>query len=144
MKKDTTPSTQSRKLSISVPEDVIRQIDAQVKRQQAGSRSAVITEVLRASFTDERARRGRHPVAGVLSIVYDHHSRNLQQQLTRIQHDFGPAIVSTMHVHLDHHRCLESLAVRGRMDRIQTLADRLRNIRGILRVQLAIGAVEEK
>ena len=69
--------------------------------------------------------------AGVLSLIYDHHVRDLSRKLTERQHDAHGLIVTTLHVHLDHHNCLEILVLKGKAGELRELADQLRSIRGV-------------
>jgi CopG family nickel-responsive transcriptional regulator len=70
-------------------------------------------------------------VIGAITLVYDHHKRELVNKLTDIQHDFQGAIISTQHIHLDHDNCLEIIAARGKPDEIKNLADTLRSAKGV-------------
>ena len=67
----------------------------------------------------------------VLSLIYDHHVRDLSRKLTERQHDAHGLIVTTLHVHLDHHNCLEILVLKGKAGELRELADQLRSIRGV-------------
>ena len=70
-------------------------------------------------------------VAGTITIIYDHHQRELATKLMDIQHDHGKNIISTQHIHLDHHNCMEIIAVRGSAKEAQKLADMLKAVRGV-------------
>ena len=79
---------------------------------------------------------GIESVADVLTearaVSVDHHVRELTERLTEIQHDHGEVIIASMHVHLDHHHCLEVIAARGPAREIKAMADRLIGARGVL------------
>ena len=75
-------------------------------------------------------------VAGAITMTYDHHQRDLANTLMDIQHDYSEAIVSTQHIHLDHHNCLEIVAVRGKARDVHGLSDKLRARRGVKHVTL--------
>ena len=68
---------------------------------------------------------------GTVTIVYDHHLRDLTRKLTALQHDFHKVILSAMHVHLDHDNCLEVLVVRGPGKTVREVADRLISTKGV-------------
>lgn len=76
--------------------------------------------------------------AGAVTLVYDHHKPHLQESLTGIQHKHRETIVSTLHVHLDHHNCLEVLVVRGKASAIKAIADRLIGAKGVKHGKLSI------
>ena len=69
--------------------------------------------------------------AGTLTLVYDHHKNDLARKLTRMQHDDHDIIITTLHVHLDHHNCLEVLVLKGDAGRVRALADRLVSCKGV-------------
>ena len=134
------PAAPCRRLTLSRPADVASAVDALAARKGAASRSSLVADLLRAAATDEDALSPSARVAGAIVLFYDHHARGLQERLTAIQHDAGDIVLSVLHVHLDHHHCLEILAVRGRTDAIRRTADQLEAVRGVLRAQLCITA----
>ena len=67
-----------------------------------------------------------------ITLVYDHHVRELSERLTEIQHQFGEMVISTLHVHVDHHHCMEVIAARGGAEKLKLMADRLIGARGVL------------
>jgi CopG family nickel-responsive transcriptional regulator len=77
---------------------------------------------------------------GVITLVYDHHQHQLQEKVTEVQHGKHHHIVSTTHVHMDHHNCLEVIIVRGKALEVQDLADRLFALRGIRDGHLAMSS----
>jgi len=75
---------------------------------------------------------------GTVTLVYDHHKPHVQETLTELQHDHLHTIISALHVHLDHHNCLEVLVVRGKASALQALADRVIGAKGVKHGKLAI------
>jgi CopG family nickel-responsive transcriptional regulator len=94
------------------------------------TRSEILRDLVRAAVVRAQVSRGV-PAFGALTLVYDHHVRDLTERLTDIQHDLGDRVRSTLHVHLDHDHCLEVIIMRGRSDELQRLADRLLATRGV-------------
>ncbi len=131
------------RLSLSIPHELAAALDKLVAEKGAPSRSALVTDLVRAEVVERRARRGKQEIAGAITLVYDHHARNLQAKLTDIQHDSEGLIVSVMHVHLTHD-CLEVLVVRGPADKVRELADRLAAVRGVKHGKLTITATEHE
>lgn len=132
------------RLSLSLPNGLAAELDGLVAEKGAASRSALVADLVRAEVVEHRSRRGKQEIAGAITLVYDHHARNLQAKLTDLQHDSEGLIVSVMHVHLGHHDCLEVLVVRGAADKVRTLADRLAAVRGVKHGQLTITTTEHK
>jgi CopG family transcriptional regulator, nickel-responsive regulator len=77
-------------------------------------------------------------VAGTITLVYDHHRPNVQECLTDLQHKHLEMIISTVHVHLDHHNCLEVLVVRGKASVVKGIAEHLIAVRGVKHGKLTI------
>jgi len=79
-------------------------------------------------------------VVGTITLIYDHHARNLADRLTDLQHHHHEAVLATTHVHLDAHRCAEMILVRGRAAEIREIADLLRGQKGVLHASLSFGS----
>ncbi len=137
---DTEPG--ATRLSLSLPNGLAAELDRLVAEKAAASRSALVAELVRDAVVEHRSRRGKQEIAGTITLVYDHHARNLQAKLTDIQHDCEGLIVSVMHVHLSHHDCLEVLVVRGPADQVRNLADQLAAVRGVKHGKLTITTTE--
>ena len=80
-------------------------------------------------------------VSGALMIVYKHHIRELSEKLTEIQHDLGDAVVSALHVHLDHDHCLEVIVMRGQATLLKEASDRILATRGVVHGRLTLTSV---
>ena len=94
------------------------------------SRSELLRDLVRAEVVRSQVARGA-PAVATLTIVYDHHVRELTEKLTQFQHDLGDRVRSTLHVHLDARRCMEVIVMRGRSDELQRVADQLLATRGV-------------
>lgn len=102
-----------------------------VVQARGGSRSEAFRDLARAEVTRSEVRKGAEAI-GTLTIVYDHHVRELNDRLTEMQHELGDQVRATTHVHLDHHRCLEVIILRGRADQLQAISDRIIGTRGVI------------
>ena len=131
------------RFSIAVPADLLTAFDAQLARAGGTTnRSEAIRDLIRASLVQDELRSPEAWVIGSLTMIYDHHTGDLTRRLDEIQHDYTSEIVSTMHVHLDHHNCLEILALKGRGERVYELADKLLGLRGVTHGELTCAATE--
>ncbi len=120
------------RFSVTAPDDLLRRFDEQIARRgDVANRSEAVRDLIRASIAKEQMRTPDEHVIGSLTMIYDHHTGDLTRRLDEVQHDYTDEIVSTMHVHLDHHNCLEILALKGRGERVYELADRLLGLRGV-------------
>ena len=124
-------------------EDLLRAFDEQIKRRgDNANRSEAIRDLIRASLVEDAQRTPDAQVIGSLTMIYDHHTGDLTRRLDEVQHDYTDEIVSTMHVHLDHHNCLEILALKGRGERVYELADKLLGLRGVSHGELTCAATD--
>jgi CopG family nickel-responsive transcriptional regulator len=82
-------------------------------------------------------------VAGVIVMTYNHHKRELVSKMLDIQHDFQELVISTQHIHLTHHNCLEIIATKGKAVRIEELASKLKALVGVKHVNLSISSAED-
>jgi CopG family nickel-responsive transcriptional regulator len=94
------------------------------------TRSEILRDLVRAEVVRAQVPKGV-PAHAALTLVYDHHVRDLTERLTEIQHDLGDHVRSTLHVHLDHDHCLEVIVMRGRSDELQRVAEKLLATRGV-------------
>ncbi len=144
MAPNNSGSSELTRFSIAVPEDLLRAFDARIARRgDAANRSEAIRDLIRASLVKEDERTPDAEVIGSLTMIYDHHTGDLTRRLDEVQHDYALEIVSTMHVHLDHHNCLEILALKGRGERVYELADRLLGLRGVHHGELTCAATDQ-
>ncbi|WP_126444820.1 nickel-responsive transcriptional regulator NikR [Sulfuricystis multivorans] len=130
------------RITISLDETLAREFDALIARRGYRNRSEAIRDLLREQL--EAARQGvetGHCVAN-LSYVYNHHARDLAERLTGLQHAHHDLTVATMHAHLDHDNCLESVILRGPTASVRAFADRLIAERGVRHGQVNLVSVE--
>lgn len=109
---------------------LLDEFDALVEKKGYANRSEALRDLVRREL-DQAAWRSGKPAVATITLIYDHHVRELTEKLTEIQHDFGDRIVSALHVHLDHDHCLEVIAARGPARELEELADRLTNTKGV-------------
>ena len=128
-----------KRFSISLEDNLLDIFDKHIKDRSYNNRSEAIRDLIRKAFVKTEWEADK-PVMGVISLVYDHHQHKLQEKVTEVQHDYHHHIVSTTHVHMDHHNCLEVIIVKGKAREVQDLADRLIALRGIRDGNLAMSS----
>ena len=99
-------------------------------RERGCTRSELFRDLARAEVGRAKVRKGVDAVAS-LTIVYDHHVRDLSEKLTELQHELGDQVRATLHVHLSHDLCLEVIVMRGRSDELHTIANKILATRGV-------------
>jgi CopG family nickel-responsive transcriptional regulator len=121
-----------------MPDELVNALDAMVESKGYPNRSQAIADMVREQLVSHYSHKENESVAGTITLVYDHHKRNIQTLLTDIQHDHNDLIVATMHVHLDHDNCLEVLVVRGKAKAIEKIANELLTAKGVKQGKLTI------
>jgi CopG family nickel-responsive transcriptional regulator len=133
MKKET-----AARFTISLPPTLLKQLDGMAHEKGYDNRSLAVADMIRDRLIEHRQKSGSEDIAGTITLVYDHHKPHLQASLTDIQHDHHDAILSTVHVHLDHHNCLEVLLVRGKARIVRKIADELIAAKGVKHGKLTV------
>jgi CopG family nickel-responsive transcriptional regulator len=133
MKKET-----ATRFSVSLPPTLLDQLDAMTGEKGYDNRSLAIADMIRAQLVEHRQKSDSGEIAGTITLVYDHHKMHVQETLTDIQHDHHEVILSTVHVHLDHHNCLEVLIMRGKASVIRKIADELIAAKGVKHGKLTV------
>ena len=136
------PETVTR-YSITVPRPLMEAFDERIQDRQYANRSEAIRDLLRDALVEERWGRDDALVMGTLTVVYDHHQRELSRKLTHLQHDAHDMVVCTTHVHLDHRHCLEVIVLRGPAAHVRDVADAIIGTRGVIHGKLVSTAVED-
>ena len=112
--------------------DLLARFDQLVGERGYASRSEAIRDLVRKELVATEWDDPNEEVVGTVSIVYEHHEHHLSDVLADLQHLHHRAIVSTTHVHLDAHNCLEVIIVRGRSNLVKRLAEKLISTKGVL------------
>lgn len=127
------------RFGVSLDKDLLDKFDRLIERKNYTNRSEAFRDLIRQELVKKEWEAGEE-IAGTITIIYDHHQRELVTKLMDIQHDHGTNIISTQHIHLDHHNCLEIIAVRGNAKEAQALADTMRSVKGVKHVTLGMSS----
>jgi len=131
------------RFSVSVDSDLLKSFFGMARKHGWRNRSEALRNVMRAALVRDEWQ-GNAEIVGTVTIVYDHHRRELTERLTSIQHDHHDAVLATTHIHLDHDNCLEMIAVRGRAMKVQAIADALIGTRGVKHGKLTAATTGRK
>lgn len=126
------------RFGVSLNSDLLEQFDQLCEERSYPNRSEAIRDLIRGVLVQKEQEVSDKEIAGVLTLVYDHHFSDLAQRLVEIQHDEHDVILTTMHVHLDHHNCLEVLILKGPGESIRRLSDRLVATKGVKHGKLTL------
>ncbi len=125
------------RFSVSLSEKLLVQFDELLEQKGYNNRSEGIRDLIRDKLIQQEVEENKE-VVGVITILYDHHVRELSERMIEEQHNSEASVISSMHVHLDHHNCLEVIVAQGEGRLIQQFAGRLIGIRGVKHGELVI------
>ncbi len=120
------------RFGVSMDGRLLAQFDRLIEGKGYKNRSEAVRDLIRNSLVDEQwMRDDQEEMVGTVSLVYDHHTRELADKLTEHQHSHHRNIISALHVHLDAHHCLEVVVIKGRAGEIRRLASELIGTKGV-------------
>jgi CopG family nickel-responsive transcriptional regulator len=128
------------RFGVSMENDLLERFDSVCAARGYRNRSEAIRDMVRDLLIENELREGSSEGVGTLTLVYDHHQRELEEKLTSYQHDNLNAIISAVHVHLSPHLCLEVLILRGKATEIRRIADGLIATKGVQHGKLVMTA----
>jgi CopG family nickel-responsive transcriptional regulator len=127
------------RFGVSLEKSLLDRFDDLIREKQYTNRSEALRDLIRRELVQREWQEGKD-VAGAITLIYDHHKRDVMSRVTDTQHAFQKAIISTQHIHLDHHNCLEIVAARGKAEEVLRLADALRSIKGVRHATLSMSS----
>ncbi|MGK2945632.1 MAG: nickel-responsive transcriptional regulator NikR [Desulfuromonadales bacterium] len=134
--------TDLARFGISIDPRLLESFDQLITTKGYVNRSEAIRDMIRNALVEDQIERAdTTATVGTVTLVYDHHTRDLSDKLTEHQHSHHDAIVSALHVHLDAHHCLEVVIVRGTAAQIKRLADELIGTKGVKHGKLVLTSV---
>jgi len=119
------------RFGISIDDRLLKRFDDLIADKGYVNRSEAIRDLIRNALVEDAWAREDEETVGTVTLVYDHHTRDLADKLTEQQHSHHEAIISALHVHLDAHHCLEVVVVKGKAKSVKRLADELIGTKGV-------------
>ncbi|MBU1726087.1 MAG: nickel-responsive transcriptional regulator NikR [Candidatus Omnitrophica bacterium] len=127
------------RFGVSLEKELLQGFDSRIKEQNYTNRSEAIRDLIREDLVRKAWQEGKE-IAGAITMIYDHHKREVVNKLMDIQHGFGGIIISTSHIHLDHHNCLEVVVLKGKPSQAQELSDKLKAVKWVKHVTLSMSS----
>jgi len=128
-----------KRFGVSLPDSLLSKFDRLIKEKGYSTRSKAIADLIRQELVKKEWQQNKE-IAGAITLIYNHHKRELLDKLTDIQHNFQKIIISTQHIHLDKENCLEIIAVRGSPKEAEKLADTLKAVKGVKHAVLSMSS----
>lgn len=130
------------RFSVSLEAELLEEFDRFCTEGKFATRSEAIRQLLREKLTSAAWDAEAGDTAASLTIVYDHHRTKLTERMLELQHAQGDRVVASMHVHLSHDLCMETIALRGPARELRELAAELSGLKGIYQAQLVVARAE--
>lgn len=118
------------RFGVSLEEELLSKFDDLIRRQKYTNRSEALRDLIRSELVKKEWTENKE-VTSVITVVYDHHARELINKMLDIQHDYFTQILSTQHIHLDHHNCFEIIVTKGKSKKIEELYQKLKSIKSV-------------
>ena len=128
------------RFGVSMESGLLQQFDELIAKRHYVNRSEALRDLVRAAIVENQWEHGTARTVGAVCLVYNHQTGDVGHKLTHIQHESEVQVVSSMHVHLDHHNCLETIVLRGKPPEIRQVADQLISLRGVKLGKLVMGS----
>jgi CopG family nickel-responsive transcriptional regulator len=131
------------RIGIALDADLLEKFDQLIEQRGYSNRSEAFRDLIRNELVEEAWKSPESEVVGSVTLVYNHHVRQLTDKLLDVQHDHHNAILSTLHVHLDHENCLEVLLIKGKAADVQRIANALISTKGVKHGRLTLSSSGE-
>lgn len=119
------------RIGVSLEEELLSRFDKLIAKKGYQSRSEAIRDLLRQQLSGEHLADPKAKAVAAVFVVYDHHSTKLMEKLTSLQHSHLLQTISSMHIHLDEHDCLEVIVLRGKVAEINKMAENMLSQKGV-------------
>jgi len=132
------------RFGISMDPKLLTQFDRRIARKGYANRSEAIRDLVRSELVTEEWERAEGEVVATISLVYDHHLRQLSKRLTGFQHAHHHTVLSSLHVHLDEDNCLEVIVVKGKEPEVRSFAEHLIAVKGVKHGRLTVATTGKR
>jgi CopG family nickel-responsive transcriptional regulator len=127
------------RFGVSLDIDLLDKFDALIRRMGYENRSEAIRDLIREKLIEQEWEAPDEEVFGVTFLVYDHHAMSVEKRLTEEQHrEFG-RVISSLHIHIDEHNCLEIVILKGNGREVRRMGEKMLSMRGVKYGRLNLG-----
>ncbi len=119
------------RIGISIEKKLLSKFDKLIDKQGYRNRSEAVRDMIREKLSDEQVKNPKAEAVAAVFLVYDHHNTKLSQKLLGLQHSHLLKTISSMHVHISHHECLEVIVLNGKVGEITKLGENILSLKGV-------------
>lgn len=133
----------TKRFGVSISSKLLEKFDEKIEEKMYTNRSEAIRDLIRDFLVEEKWKKPDEEIIGSLTLIYDHDVSGIPDKLTDLQHCSGANVLSSMHLHLDKHNCMELIAIRGKAKEVKETSDRLISRKGVKHGKLILTSVDE-
>jgi len=119
------------RFGVSLEDDLLQAFDENIALEGYGNRSEAIRDLIRDHLIQKRTAENHEPIIAIVTLLYDHRTHRLGDILSEMQHKADVMINASLHIHLDEHKCLEVIVIRGESQKVHGVASRLIATKGV-------------
>jgi CopG family transcriptional regulator, nickel-responsive regulator len=129
-------------ISLSLPTELLEELDAVLGEQKSANRSEVLRQALRSYLTEYKKLEDLNGnIIATISVLYNKEEKN--EELFKLQHDFSDMITAYLHSHLTETSCLEVMVIKGSSKRLKELVDGLQANKPVKQIKLSVMTTDE-
>ena len=128
------------RIGVSLEPELLKAFDESISKKGYVSRSEAIRDLVRDSLAENEWKNDDEWMVGTVVMVYDHHTTAIGDKLTEVQHQHGHMVTTSVHIHLDHDKCMEILICEGKLGDLKAFANEITSMKGVLRGRLTMAA----
>ena len=129
------------RFGVSLKKDLLDSFDKYVIKRGFSNRSQALTFLIEEAILEQTERDDKKDICGAIVLVYDHHRNDFMSSYVAIQHDFHHIILTSQHIHIDHHNCLETITLKGKPSELRKLSEMILSLKGIKHGKLVLTAL---
>ena len=119
------------RIGVSLEKELLSDFDKLIEKQGYQSRSEALRDLIRQQLSEHTIENPETHAIGAIVLVYDHHATKVMQKLTSLQHNHLLETISSMHVHMDAHECMEIIVLKGKVGDIKKMGEEIVSIKGV-------------
>jgi len=128
------------RIGVSLEPELLKDFDKVISKKGYVSRSEAIRDLVRDSLAENEWKNDKDIMCGVIVMIYEHHTTGIGEKLTEMQHGRMQNINTSIHVHLNHDKCMEVLIVEGELGQLKALSNEISSVKGVLRCKLTMAS----
>lgn len=133
----------AKRFGVSISSKLLEKFDEKIEEKMYTNRSEAIRDLIRKYLVEEKWKKSDEEIVGSLTLIYNHDVSGIADKLTDLQHGANAQVLSSMHLHLDKHNCMEIIAIKGRAEEVKETSDKLISRKGVKHGELVMTSSDE-